>query len=81
MIKYKIVYDNCFPPGGSGSIPVVEDEDLETRLGKIRSYCPREPVEVQEPAPEWTGLGAGWLRDLLGKTEWAVDCLDLKVKL
>lgn len=30
---------------------------------------------------EWTGLGMEWLRSLLGKREWRIDCLDVYVRL
>jgi hypothetical protein len=30
---------------------------------------------------EWTGLGIEWLRNLLGKREWRIDCMDIYVRL
>lgn len=30
---------------------------------------------------EWTGLGMEWLRSLLGRREWRVECLDLYIRL
>jgi hypothetical protein len=30
---------------------------------------------------EWTGLGLEWLRSLLGRREWRIDCLDLNIRL
>ena len=30
---------------------------------------------------EWTGLGMEWLRSLLGRREWTIDCMDLKIQL
>ena len=30
---------------------------------------------------EWIGLGAGWLRSLLGWNEWTVPCVNVKVRL
>ena len=30
---------------------------------------------------EWVGLGAGWLRSLVGRNEWTVPCVDVKVRL
>lgn len=30
---------------------------------------------------EWTGVGMEWLRSLLGKREWRIDCLDLYIRL
>lgn len=31
--------------------------------------------------PEWTGLGVEWLRSLLGKREWRIDCMDIYIRL
>jgi hypothetical protein len=31
--------------------------------------------------PEWTGLGLEWLRELLGKREWRIDCMDMYIRL
>jgi hypothetical protein len=31
--------------------------------------------------PEWTGIGVGWLRSLLGRREWKLQCLDVTVRL
>ncbi|UDD60244.1 hypothetical protein AFCA_007663 [Aspergillus flavus] len=33
---------------------------------------------VQE---EWTGVGLEWLRSLLGRREWTIPCVDVKVRL
>jgi hypothetical protein len=30
---------------------------------------------------EWTGLGVEWLRNLLGKREWRIDCMDIYIRL
>lgn len=30
---------------------------------------------------EWTGLGMEWLRSLLGRREWMIDCMNLKIQL
>ncbi|KAI0432274.1 bladder cancer-related protein BC10-domain-containing protein [Xylaria sp. FL1042] len=30
---------------------------------------------------EWTGLGIEWLRSLLGKREWRIECMDLNIRL
>jgi hypothetical protein len=31
--------------------------------------------------PEWTGIGVGWLRSLLGRREWRIPCVDVYVRL
>ncbi|KAE8378689.1 bladder cancer-related protein BC10-domain-containing protein [Aspergillus bertholletiae] len=30
---------------------------------------------------EWTGVGLEWLRSLLGRREWTIPCVDVKVRL
>ncbi|CAI7677355.1 unnamed protein product [Penicillium pancosmium] len=30
---------------------------------------------------EWTGVGLEWLRDVLGRREWTLPCVDVKVRL
>ncbi|KOS23300.1 Uncharacterized protein ESCO_003401 [Escovopsis weberi] len=37
--------------------------------------------EMVAMRPEWTGLGVEWLRNLLGKREWRVDCMDIYIRL
>ncbi|EGY15937.1 uncharacterized protein VDAG_07101 [Verticillium dahliae VdLs.17] len=37
--------------------------------------------EFSRRKQEWTGLGIEWLRSLLGKREWRIDCLDVIVRL
>ncbi|KAK5992053.1 hypothetical protein PT974_05449 [Cladobotryum mycophilum] len=37
--------------------------------------------EVAALRSEWTGLGVEWLRTLLGKREWRIDCMDIYIRL
>ncbi|KAI1188485.1 bladder cancer-related protein BC10-domain-containing protein [Nemania serpens] len=37
--------------------------------------------EVARRKTEWTGLGIEWLRSLLGKREWRIECMDLNIRL
>lgn len=30
---------------------------------------------------QWTGIGLEWLRSLLGRREWTLPCVDVKVRL
>lgn len=36
-------------------------------------------VEIRQE--EWTGMGLEWLRSLLGRREWTLPCVDVKVRL
>ncbi|KAI1330648.1 bladder cancer-related protein BC10-domain-containing protein [Xylariaceae sp. FL0255] len=37
--------------------------------------------ELARKKAEWTGLGIEWLRSLLGKREWRIECMDLNIRL
>ncbi|GAP85600.1 putative Bladder cancer-related BC10-like protein [Rosellinia necatrix] len=37
--------------------------------------------EVSRKRAEWTGLGIEWLRSILGKREWRIECMDLNIRL
>ncbi len=37
--------------------------------------------QIAKTRAEWTGLGMEWLRSLLGKREWRIDCLDVNIRL
>ncbi|EEH03764.1 conserved hypothetical protein [Histoplasma capsulatum var. duboisii H88] len=36
---------------------------------------------VGDSRVEWTGIGLEWLRSLLGRREWTLPCVDVKVRL
>ncbi|KAJ0107753.1 hypothetical protein J7T55_000015 [Diaporthe amygdali] len=37
--------------------------------------------QVAQTRSEWTGIGMEWLRTLLGKREWRIECLDVYIRL
>ncbi|KAI1637468.1 bladder cancer-related protein BC10-domain-containing protein [Biscogniauxia mediterranea] len=37
--------------------------------------------ELARRKAEWTGIGIEWLRSLLGKREWRIECMDLYIRL
>jgi hypothetical protein len=37
--------------------------------------------ELARRKAEWTGLGIEWLRSLLGRREWRIECMDLNIRL
>lgn len=37
------------------------------------------PGELKQE--EWTGIGLEWLRSLLGRREWTLPCVDVKIRL
>lgn len=38
-------------------------------------------VAGRQQQEEWTGIGLEWLRSLLGRREWTIPCIDVKVQL
>lgn len=46
-----------------------------------RGFAGVLPDRLIEARTEWTGLGMEWLRSLLGKREWRIDCLDVYIRL
>ncbi|KAI0004800.1 bladder cancer-related protein BC10-domain-containing protein [Xylariaceae sp. FL0662B] len=64
--------------------PVVEGfnatavEMLNSTASALASAAAKELVKRKE---EWTGLGIEWLRSLLGRREWRIECMDLYIRL
>jgi hypothetical protein len=53
-------------------------EILNTTAGALATAATEQ---IARAKVEWTGLGLEWLRSLLGRREWRVDCLDLYIRL
>jgi hypothetical protein len=56
----------------------VVTEMLNTTAGALATAAAEQAARAKV---EWTGLGLEWLRSLLGRREWRVDCLDLYIRL
>ncbi|KAJ5693256.1 hypothetical protein N7462_002679 [Penicillium macrosclerotiorum] len=41
----------------------------------------QQRLGVESSPEEWTGVGLEWLRSLLGRREWTLPCVDVKVRL
>ncbi|KAJ5955666.1 hypothetical protein N7501_009945 [Penicillium viridicatum] len=39
------------------------------------------PNGMESRPNEWTGVGLEWMRSLLGRQEWTLPCVDVKVRL
>ncbi|CAK7269902.1 hypothetical protein SEPCBS119000_003811 [Sporothrix epigloea] len=37
--------------------------------------------QLSQTREEWSGIGMEWLRSLLGRREWRIDCLDVNIRL
>jgi hypothetical protein len=56
----------------------VVTEMLNTTAGTLATAATER---IGRAKVEWTGLGLEWLRSLLGRREWRIDCLDLSIRL
>ncbi|PHH78604.1 hypothetical protein CDD82_2946 [Ophiocordyceps australis] len=67
---------NWFHPrlGGHGFAVDLANSTASTLAGAVADG-------LSMPKPEWTGMGMEWLRSLLGKREWRIDCLDINIRL
>ncbi|KAK4223316.1 bladder cancer-related protein BC10-domain-containing protein [Podospora fimiseda] len=62
----------------NASATAVMVEMLNTTAGALATAA---TDKIAQTRVEWTGLGLEWLRTLLGKREWRIDCLDLYIRL
>ncbi|KAK3988953.1 bladder cancer-related protein BC10-domain-containing protein [Cladorrhinum sp. PSN332] len=62
----------------NASATAVMIEMLNTTAGALATAA---TDKIAQTRVEWTGLGLEWLRTLLGKREWRIDCLDLYIRL
>ncbi|OJJ35677.1 hypothetical protein ASPWEDRAFT_51660 [Aspergillus wentii DTO 134E9] len=52
-------------------------EEMQRRLAFNETSAGMEDLRSEE----WTGIGLEWLRSLLGRREWTLPCVDVKVRL
>jgi hypothetical protein len=53
--------------------------DMLNSTAKAAARAAAEEIAVLRN--EWTGVGFEWLRNVLGKREWRIDCMDIYVRL
>ena len=46
-----------------------------------RRFAHNGTAAAESMPEEWTGIGLEWLRSLLGRREWTIPCVDVKVRL
>lgn len=77
------------PTGGFNDHDLEHDHDhaafdqtvVDMANATARAAARAAAAEIAALRNEWTGLGIEWLRGLLGKREWRVDCLDVYIRL
>ncbi|KAL6901190.1 bladder cancer-related protein BC10 domain-containing protein [Trichoderma evansii] len=85
---------NWFQPRPTVATPFLEDEasdllahhafnesvvDMLNSTAKAAARAAAEEIAVLRN--EWTGVGFEWLRNMLGKREWRIDCMDIYIRL
>jgi hypothetical protein len=66
----------------SGSHGAMFDSAIvEMVSSTVRTLAGVAAENVASKNAEWTGLGMEWLRSLLGRREWRIDCMDIYIRL
>ena len=78
-------------PGSAGSLDVSDtalQHDsvfnatvVEMANSTAKALAGAAADEIAARRAEWTGLGVEWLRSLLGKREWRIECMDIYIRL
>ncbi|KAK3392560.1 bladder cancer-related protein BC10-domain-containing protein [Sordaria brevicollis] len=74
------IYDPTITNNGTGTAAVALDM-FNTTVGTLATAAMEKVAARTTGRVEWTGLGLEWLRSLLGRREWRIDCLDLYIRL
>lgn len=70
--------DDTTPIGADGSFNSSAIDMLNTTAKALAGAA---MDGVNNRRMEWTGMGVEWLRSLLGKREWSIDCMEIKIRL
>ena len=62
----------------NATVSAVVAEMFNTTAGALATAATEQ---IARTRVEWTGLGLEWLRSLLGRREWQIDCLDVSIRL
>lgn len=54
---------------------------VDMMLSTVGALTGAASDEVARRKAEWTGLGLEWLRSLLGRREWRIDCMLVNIRL
>ncbi|KHN95512.1 Bladder cancer-related BC10-like protein [Metarhizium album ARSEF 1941] len=72
---------NWFLPRPSTVDPSLTATVAEMANSTAKTLAGAAADAISSRSAEWTGLGLEWLRTLLGKREWKVDCMDIYIQL
>jgi hypothetical protein len=60
---------------------VVDETHRRFFPGASESSCPSGSSAGTTAADELTGFGLEWLRSLVGRREWTLPCVDVKIRV
>ena len=69
------------PPGLDDAANATADAVAEMIGSTATALATAAAEQVARARVEWTGLGVEWLRSLLGRREWRIECLDVYIRL
>lgn len=56
-------------------------EEIKRRTSSVMLSNGTTAAVAGRQQEDWTGIGLEWLRSLLGRREWTIPCIDVKVQL
>ncbi|BCS24815.1 uncharacterized protein APUU_41259A [Aspergillus puulaauensis] len=56
-------------------------DETQKRVSAGDASCPSTATPAATAADELTGFGLEWLRSLVGRREWTLPCVDVKVRV
>ncbi|CAK7238789.1 MAG: hypothetical protein STHCBS139747_000208 [Sporothrix thermara] len=71
----------------NGTVPLMDEfQDTVTMAAQllnstVSTVAGSALEQLEQAKEEWTGIGMEWLRSLLGRREWRIDCLDVNIRL
>lgn len=69
------------PAHGASEADSLNATAVEMLNGTANALAGAAADELARRKAEWTGLGVEWLRSLLGRREWRIECMDLCIRL
>ena len=54
---------------------------MESTKAKLSGWTSLAPTDGGNITAAEVGVGLGWLRSLLGKSEWTLPCVNVKIRL
>ncbi len=60
---------------------IFDNSTIETLNATASALVSIAADGIARKKTEWTGLGIEWLRSLLGRREWRIECMDLNIRL